>query len=35
MPSLSSFCAVENPFVPFSIRNAVMPRAPASGSLFA
>ncbi len=28
MPSLSSFCAVEKPFMPFSIRNAVMPRAP-------
>ncbi len=28
MPSLSSFCAVENPFMPFSIRNAVMPRGP-------
>ena len=26
MPSLSSFCAVENPFMPFSIRKAVMPR---------
>ena len=35
MPSLSSFCAVENPFMPFSIRNAVMPRGPACGSVFA
>ncbi len=25
MPSLSSFCAVENPFMPFSTRKAVMP----------
>ena len=25
MPSLSSFCAVEKPFIPFSTRNAVMP----------
>ena len=35
MPSLSSFCAVENPLKPFSIRNAVMPRAPAAGSVLA
>ncbi len=35
MPSLSSFCAVENPRMPFSTRNAVMPRGPASGSVFA
>jgi len=28
MPSLSSFCAVEKPFMPFSTRNAVMPRSP-------
>ena len=26
MPSLSSFCAVRKPFMPFSIRNALMPR---------
>ncbi len=35
MPSLSSFCAVEKPFMPFSIRKAVMPRGPASGSVLA
>ena len=35
MPSLSSFCAVEKPFMPFSMRNAVMPRGPACGSVFA
>ena len=35
MPSLSSFCAVENPGSPFSIRNAVMPRGPALASVFA
>ena len=31
MPSLSSFCAVENPFMPFSMMKAVMPRGPAAG----
>jgi len=35
MPSLSSFCATEKPFMPFSTMNAVMPRAPSSGSVFA
>ncbi len=30
MPSLSSFCAVEKPFMPFSTRKAVMQRLPAS-----
>lgn len=35
MPSLSSFCAVENPGMPFSTMKAVMPRAPASGSVLA
>ena len=35
MPSLSSFCAVEKPRMPFSIRNAVMPFGPACGSVFA
>ena len=35
MPSLSSFCAVEKPFMPFSIRNAVMPFGPACASVFA
>ena len=30
MPSLSSFCAVEKPFMPRSIRKAVMQRLPAS-----
>ena len=29
MPSLSSFCAVENPFMPRSMMKAEMPRAPA------
>ena len=28
MPSLSSFCAVENPFMPFSTRKAVIAREP-------
>ena len=31
MPSLSSFCAVEKPLKPFSIRKAVMPRGPRVG----
>ncbi len=31
MPSLSSFCEVENPPNPRSTRKAVMPRAPDSG----
>ncbi len=35
MPSLSSFCAVEKPLKPFSIRNAVMPRGPALASVLA
>lgn len=35
MPSLSSFCAMEKPFMPFSIRKAVTPRAPSSGSVLA
>ena len=35
IPNLSSFCAVENPFMPFSIRKAVMPRGPALGSVLA
>ena len=35
MPSLSSFCAVEKPGMPFSIRNAVMPFGPACASVFA
>src|SRR5204862_7313353 len=35
MPILSSFCAVENPFIPFSIRNAEIPRGPAFGSVLA
>ena len=35
MPSLSSFCAIEKPFMPFSIRKAVTPRAPSSGSVLA
>ena len=35
MPSLSSFCAVENPFIPFSMRKAVIPRGPALASVFA
>ena len=30
MPSLSSFCAVENPFMPFSTMKAVMHLLPAS-----
>ena len=29
MPSLSSFCAVEKPFMPFSTMKAVMQREPA------
>ena len=33
IPSLSSFCAVEKPGIPFSTRNAVSPRVPASGSV--
>ncbi len=35
MPSLSSFCAVEKPLKPCSTRNAVIPRAPAAGSVLA
>ena len=35
MPSLSSFCAVENPFMPFSMMKAVMPRDPAAASVLA
>src|SRR5258705_10563841 len=35
MPSLSSFCAVENPFMPFSIIKAVMPLEPAVASVLA
>ncbi len=35
MPSLSSFCAVEKPFMPFSTMKAVTPRAPSSGSVLA
>ena len=35
MPSLSSFCAVENPFMPFSMMKAVMPRGPALRSVLA
>ena len=35
MPSLSSFCATEKPLKPFSTRNAVMPEAPSSDSVFA
>ena len=35
MPSLSSFWAVEKPGMPCSIRKAVMPRLPASGSVLA
>jgi hypothetical protein len=35
MPSLSSFWAVEKPEKRFSIRKAVMPRGPASGSVLA
>ncbi|MNF07861.1 hypothetical protein D3C80_2081300 [compost metagenome] len=35
MPSLSSFCATEKPFMPFSTIKAVMPRAPSSGSVLA
>ncbi len=31
MPSLSSFCAVEKPVMPFSIRKAVMPRGAGFG----
>ena len=30
MPSLSSFCAVENPFMPFSTMKAVMHLLPSS-----
>jgi len=35
MPSLSSFWWVEKPLMLFSIRKAVMPRGPASGSVLA
>ena len=35
MPNLSSFWWVENPGVPFSTMNAVMPFDPFSGSVFA
>ncbi len=35
MPSLSSFCAGAKPFMPFSIRNALMPWEPALGSVLA
>jgi len=35
MPSLSSFCAVEKPLNPFSIRKAVTPGVPAEASTFA
>ena len=35
MPSLSSFCAVEKPGMPFSTMKAVMPRGPAAGSVLA
>ena len=35
MPNLLSFCATLKPRMPFSIRNAVTPRAPSSGSVFA
>jgi isovaleryl-CoA dehydrogenase len=33
MPSLSSFCATENPLKPFSTRKAVSPFAPAAASV--
>lgn len=35
IPTLSSFCAVENPGMPFSIRNAVIPLGPADGVVLA
>ncbi len=35
IPSLSSFWAVEYPGKSFSTMKAVMPRAPAAGSVFA
>ena len=35
MPSLSSFCAVLKPFMPFSTMKAVTPLAPSSGSVLA
>jgi len=35
MPSLSSFCAVENPLKPFSTMKAVMPLGPALTSVLA
>src|SRR3972149_5105804 len=35
MPNLSSFCAVEKPGKPFSMRKAVMPRDPAAPSVLA
>ena len=35
MPSLSSFCALEKPLLPFSTMKAVIPRAPAAGSVLA
>lgn len=35
IPSLSSFWAVENPSIPFSIKKAVIPRESASGRVFA
>src|SRR5580704_12757628 len=35
MPSLSSFWPVENPLKSFSMMKAVMPRAPAAGSVLA
>jgi hypothetical protein len=35
MPTLSIFCPMENPGMPFSIRNAVIPFDPASGTVLA
>ena len=35
IPILSSFLETLNPFMPFSIRKAVQPFDPASGSLLA
>ena len=35
IPSLSSFGLVENPFIPFSMMNVVIPRECLSGSVLA
>lgn len=35
IPNLSNFCAVENPFIPFSTINAVIPCFIFSGFVFA